>query len=150
MIGCKAKCVASREAPRELLNFSSDTLPNFALGFFVIVLAVFEWRSILEDATTTLHTDNTSAFGAILNTGSTSNAISSVTMRLWYLIDQLKMWVWLGPVSSPLNIADLPTRDQVWPFPTERQTSFLSFDESYRVFTQLSLNDFLTYFDDII
>ena len=144
----KAAAMASLEVPAKVLAYFSDTLPIFALEFFAITLAVFEWETLIRDCSTTLYTDNTGAFGAVLNTGSTSRSVSNVTMRLWYMIAQFSIRIWFEPVSSPLNIADLPTRDKPSPFAIDSISSFSLFEEAFTFFTQMSISRLLKYFDD--
>ena len=124
--------------PDYILKFFGDALPIFALGFFVIALAIYEWESIICDKTATLYTDKTGAFGAVLDTGSTATSVDSVDMRLWYLIAQFRISLWLVPVSTDLDIADFPTRDKAPPFASESYSKFsllqeaLSFARRYR------------------
>ena len=138
--------MASCEAPAYILRFFGDTLPIFALEFFVIALAIFEWKDILRYAAVTAYTDNTGAFGAVLNTGSSAASVSAVTMRLWYLIAHFQIWLWLEPVASPLNIADLPTRGKPSPFPVRSNTGFKSLEEAFFFFTQTSITEFMEFF----
>ena len=111
--------IAHQPAPQEVFTFFKDTLPIFALEFYTIALAIFEWRELLRGACVTLYTDNTAAFGAVLNAGSQSASVSRVTMRLWQLVAHLSTQLWLAPVASPLNIADLPTRMKSSPWKAE-------------------------------
>ena len=137
--------VASCVFPAHMLEFFIDTLPIFALEFFVIALAVFEWKDILRGATATLYTDNTGAFGAVLNTGSSAHSVSSITMCLWYLIAQIDLSLWLEAVSSPLNIADLPTRDKPSPFRSVKTTNFTLINEAFLFYTKLSVPEVLNF-----
>ena len=110
--------------PAHVLRFFGDTLPIFALEFSAIALALFEWKFRTQCATIALYTDNTGAFGAVLNTGSSEVSVSRETTRLWYLIDQFQISLWLEPVAPNLNIADLPTRDKPSHFPIHSVTTF--------------------------
>ena len=110
--------------PAHVLRFFGDTLPIFALEFSAIALSLFEWKFRTQCATIALYTDNTGAFGAVLNTGSSEVSVSRETTRLWYLIDQFQISLWLEPVAPNLNIADLPTRDKPSHFPIHSVTTF--------------------------
>ena len=137
---------AACEFPSHMLKFSADTLPIFALEFFVIALAIFEWKDILRHSTTTLYTDNTGAFGAVLNTGSSAHSVSSITMRLRYLIAQIDLSLWLEPVAPPLNIADLPTRDRPSPFRAITTSEFSLINEAFSFSRSCRSEKFLTSF----
>ena len=132
----KAACVAHMEASVSVLSFFTGTLPIFALEFFAIALAIFEWKDRLTNSCITLYTDNTAAFGAILNAGSPCDAVASVTMRLWSLIAQCRINLRLALVSSTLNIADLPTRRKVSTIETEETGAFLEFTSAFRYFCE--------------
>ena len=143
-----ALAMASLVVPAYVLKFFADALPIFALEFFAIVLALFEWKTLIQGATTTLYTDDTGAFGAVLNTGSSAVSVSRVTMRLWYLLAQFRIWLWLEPVASHLNIADLPTRGKPSPFKVNAMTGFSLLEDAFAFFTQISISEFLRSFTD--
>ena len=129
-----ATCIAACVGPDYMLKFIGDTLPIFAMGFFIIALAIYEWESVICDKTATLYTEKTGAFGAVLNTGSTATSVDSVDMRLWYLIAQFWISLWLGPVSTDLNIADFPTRDKSPPFASVSYPKFSLLQEAFSFF----------------
>lgn len=129
--------------PARVLRFFGDTLPIFEIEFFAIVLSIFGRQSLTQGATTTLYTDNTGAFGAVLNTGSSEVSVSMVTMRLWYRLAQFQIWLWLEPVASDLNIADLPTRGKPSPSPIQSVTNFSLFAEAFAFFAQIPISEFL-------
>ena len=99
-----------------------------------MALAIFEWEDLLRGACVTLYTDNTAAFGAILNAGSHSASVSMVTMRLWQLIAHLSTQLWFALVASPLNIADLPTRMKSSPWEADVTSEFEAFTQACEFF----------------
>ena len=100
------------------IAFFKTTSVIFGLELSAAVLAISQARHRLQGKAVTIYMDNNAALAAIVNGDSTSIAAFRLIATLWYLVAAHDISLWLERVDTAKNIADLPTRNRPFPFPT--------------------------------
>ena len=85
---------------------------NMIFGFELLTPVAFLWtnRLKLTGKRIIIFIDNSAALSALIRGDSTHPMAAALTAAFWHTAHKYNICVWLGRVSSKLNIADLPTR----------------------------------------
>ena len=85
---------------------------NMIFGFEIPTLVAFLWtnRNKLAGKRIILFVGNSAALSALIRGDSTRPMADALTAALWHTSRKYNICIWLGRVSTKLNIADLPTR----------------------------------------
>ena len=126
--------VLFRPISRKVLQLTTGRVPSARLRRFLrrnkifgsemLSPMAFLWTHgrILRNSACAIYLDSNNAIAALLRGGSCDGFIAAMVEVFWQLIQKLGMVVWIGRVTSKLNIADLPTRNLPTPYEIEHRS----------------------------
>ena len=83
-------------------------------------------QSFLRGKSVNLYIDNDTASNSMVRGECADAFLAAMIKSFWKLSEKLQVDVWIGRVGSPVNPADLPTRNKTLPFPIKRNIQFRS------------------------
>ena len=90
--------------------FCKLNLQLYELETCAALLAILLVATMAKNATMILCVDNTGAQNALISGNSTNPVANQMIATFWQIAAQNNIFVWVGRVDSPTNIADAPSR----------------------------------------
>ena len=128
--------VLSSAAPLSLVNLFKSSLAIYGLELFALVAATAAWQRFLAYSCVCAYVDNDPSSNGLIRGAAKFPAAHNMILRFWQLARKRSICVWFERVSSPLNLADLPTRHRALPVSALVWREFPALDDLVAHFTK--------------
>ena len=138
--GGKMAAVLSRAQnpkSRQVDQTAKGACPRFWIGKFEranLIYGLFELLTLvayvaqskikLRNRTINIYLYNDNSNAALIRGDSDTEIIARLVCHFWRIAQEVNLTVWIGRVASNLNIADVPTRLQTFPYPVRERVEF--------------------------
>ena len=116
--------VLSSEAPLRVVKYFDRSSAIYGLELFALVAAFATWQDRLAGRQVSAFVDNDPSSNGLIRGAAKFLIAHNFILRFWQLCGHRSISVWFERVPSPVNLADLPTRDRSLPFPVDHMREF--------------------------
>ena len=126
--------VLSSSVPNRLSTLFKDSSVIYGLELFALVASFAVWQDLLAGYQVTAYVDNDPSSNGLVKGAASFPLAHNFIRRFWQLALIRSISVWLERVPSPLNWADMPTRDVKIPVKMLRFRKFPQLNELINMF----------------
>ena len=120
--------VLSSAAPASLVRAFKSSLVIYGLELFALVAASAVWQFTLSNSQVSAYVDNDPSSNGLVRGAAKFPIAHYMILRFWQLMCKRSISVWFERVPSPLNLADLPTRNRSLPVKSPNWREFPSLE----------------------
>ena len=125
---------AASAAPKYWADAFSNTNLIYGLELLALLAFIYMLRFALKGCSINCYLDNNNSLSALIKGDSNTHVIAAMVATFWRVLQKFNIDIFLGRVSSKLNIADHPTRSK-----SELPYGFDSLTEFNELFRMLTI-----------